>query len=120
MLTAKARINIHEDQTAVVPVLLPDLADVREFAFRLHATGESWSGEAFGWPAEYNAQRPEGPLGSKMMFTPADFCVGENGVWFFSLMWERGAAAPPTEFLDDSHILATSIKVSPSGEPAPG
>ena len=25
-----------------------------------------------------------------MTFTPADFTIGESGVWFFSLMWEYG------------------------------
>jgi hypothetical protein len=39
-------------------------------------------------------------------FTPADFCIGESGVWFFSLMWEHGKDAPPVEFLDDSNLLA--------------
>jgi hypothetical protein len=42
-----------------------------------------------------------------LTFTPAEFCIGESGVWFFSLMWEKGTSATPTEFLDDSHILST-------------
>jgi len=40
-----------------------------------------------------------------MIFTPADFCIGESGIWFFSLMWERGDNAEPVEFLDDQNIL---------------
>jgi hypothetical protein len=40
-----------------------------------------WKGEAFGWQAEYNPERPEPPLDSKMTFTPADFCIGESGIW---------------------------------------
>ena len=70
------------------------------------ALGKAWTGEAFGWPAEYHAERPEPPLDSKLPFTPADFCIGESGVWFFSLMWEHGKDAPPVEFLDDRDILA--------------
>ena len=73
----------------------------------LHSRGEPWAGEAFGWPAEYHVQRPEPPLDSKLPYTPADFCIGESGIWFFSLMWEHGRDAPPVEFLDDKNILGS-------------
>ena len=49
-------------------------------------------------------ERPEPPLDSNMTFTPADFCVGESGIWFFSLTWEYGEDAEPVEFLDDKNI----------------
>jgi len=87
--------------------MVPDLDEVREFAARLHARGEAWQGEAFGWPAEYNPERPEPPLDSKMTFTPADFSIGESGIWFFSLMWEHGSDVEPVEFLDDKNVLET-------------
>jgi hypothetical protein len=45
------------------------------------------------------------PLQSRLSFTPAEFCIGESGVWFFSLAWERGHDAPPIEYLDDSGIV---------------
>jgi len=105
VVTAKARIRVHEDYESVVPVLLPELNDVRQLAGELHAAGKPWKGEVFGWPAEYNPQRPEPPLDSKLSFTPADFCIGESGIWFFSLMWEHGKDLPPVEFLDDRNIL---------------
>jgi hypothetical protein len=89
----------------VVLSVIPDLGDVRALAAKLHSEGNSWQGEAFGWPAEYNPERAEVPLDSKMTFTPADFCIGESGVWFFSLMWENGREAAPVEFLDDRNIL---------------
>lgn len=57
--------------------------------------------------AEYNPERPEPPLNSKMTFTPADFCIGESGIWFFSMMWEYGYDAKPVEYLDDKRILET-------------
>ena len=79
--------------------------EVREFAAKLHAEGKAWKGEAFGWQAEYNPERPEPPLDSKMTFTPADFCIGESGIWFFSLMWEHGSNAEPVAFLDDKNIV---------------
>ena len=106
MVTAKAKIRVHGDYESVVPVLIPELDDVRRFAGELHARGKSWAGDAFGWPTEYHAERSEPPLDSKLSFTPADFCIGESGIWFFSLMWEHGKDAPPVEFLDDKHILA--------------
>ncbi len=106
MVTVKARIKVHDGCESLVPVLIPELDEVRRFAAELHALEKSWAGDAFGWPAEYHPQRPEPPLDSKLSFTPADFCIGESGVWFFSLMWEHGKSAPPVEFLDDSNILA--------------
>ncbi len=40
-----------------------------------------------------------------MTFTPADFCIGESGIWFFSLQWEGGRNAPASEFIDDRNII---------------
>lgn len=105
MVTAKAKIKTHENHTSIVPVVVPDLDQVREFAAKLHAKGKTWKGEAFGWQAEYNPELPETPLDSRMTFTPADFCIGESGIWFFSLMWENGSNTVPVEFLDDKNIL---------------
>lgn len=78
---------------------------MRCFARELHAKREAWQGEAFGWQAEYNPARAEPPLDSNMTFTPADFCIGESGIWFFSMMWEYGDEAEPVEFLDDRAIV---------------
>lgn len=105
MATARARIRTHEDHDSLVPVVIPHLDEVRRFAADLHAQGKPWKGDAFGWPAEYNPENPEPPLDSKMPFMPADFCIGESGIWFFSLMWEHGRDAEPVEFLDDSSIV---------------
>jgi hypothetical protein len=106
VVTAKAKIRVQDGYESLVPILIPEVDEVRRFAGELHARGESWTGEVFGWPAEYHPQRPEPPLDSNLSFTPADFCIGESGVWFISLMWEHGKDAPPVEFIDDSHILA--------------
>ena len=105
MITAKVKIERDEEYSSIVPVLIPDLDEVRRFANQLHSAGQPWEGEAFGWAAEYNPQRSERPLDSKMTFTPADFCIGESGIWFFSMMWEHGQEAPPVEFLDDKSIV---------------
>ena len=89
MITARARIRIHDGCISVIPIVVPGLEEVRAFAAKLHAAGQSWTGEAFGWPAEYNAERSEAPLDSKMPFTPADFCIGESGVWFYEAELEE-------------------------------
>ena len=59
MVNAMARIRVHNDYESVVPILIPELDEVRCFAdevrcfaVELHARGESWSGDAFGWRAE--------------------------------------------------------------------
>lgn len=85
--------------------MFEDLSWIRQFAGALHAKGDAWSGHVFGWLAEYNPERPNPPLGSRMTFTPADFCIGESGIWFFSLMWEHGRDAEPVEFLDDRNVV---------------
>jgi len=103
----KARIQTRGDYAPIVPLVIPDLEEVRELAAKLHDKGRAWQGDAFGWPAEYHPERDEPPLDSKMTFTPANFCIGESGIWFFSLMWERGRDREPTEFLDDRNIVET-------------
>lgn len=105
MVTAKAKIKLHKNYGSIVPIVIPDLKEVKEFAAKLHAVGKPWHGEAFGWQAEYNPERSEAPLDSQMTFTPADFCIGESGIWFFSLMWEYGKDTAPVEFLDDRNVL---------------
>ena len=115
MATVKAKIKTHgDDYLRVVPVVVPNLDEVRTFAAKLHTNGKAWQGEAFGWPAEYNPERPEPPLDSKMTFSPADFCIGESGIWFFSLMWEHGRDAEPVEFLDDKNITPYENPKAPS------
>lgn len=110
MVTAKARVKTHKNHISIIPIVIPSLDEVREFAAKLHADGKPWKGEAFGWSAEYNPERSEPPLDSKMTFTPADFNIGESGIWFFSLMWEHGGDAAPVEFLDDKNIVEGTIK----------
>ncbi len=105
MITTKVKIKTGDNNISIVPVVVPNLDEVREFAARLHTEGKAWQGEAFGWQAEYNPEHPEPPLDSKMTFTPADFWIGESGIWFFSLMWEHGGGAEPVEFLDDRNVV---------------
>jgi hypothetical protein len=112
VLTARAKIQLDKEYVSVVPIVIPDLDEVRQFAAELHREGKLWQGTAFGWSAEYNPERSEPPLDSKMTFTPADFCIGESGIWFFSMMWENGREMKPVEFLDDKNVLTESISTS--------
>jgi len=105
VLTAKARIPSHPNYSPVLPVVIPDLDEVRAFAAHLHASGKRWEGEYLGWPAAYTPQRRRKPVASKMRFTPAEFWIGESAIWFFSLMWERGKDNDPVEFLDERGLV---------------
>ena len=110
MLTVKARIPPQANYSPILPVMIPDLSEVKAFARHLHATGKRWQGEIFGWQAEYVPESRKKPAGSKMRFTPADFWIGESGIWFYSLMWEHGKNKEPVEFLDDRGIIKEESK----------
>lgn len=108
VVTTKVRIELDEEYSSIVPILVPDLDEVRKFARGLHRKGHAWQGEQFGWQAEYNPELAQPPLDSNMTFTPADFCIGESDIWFFSMMWEHGKDEEPVEFLDDKSIIAAT------------
>ncbi len=40
MVTAKVRIKVHDDYESVVPIVIPELDEVRRFAGEIHAQGE--------------------------------------------------------------------------------
>ncbi|MBI3189109.1 MAG: hypothetical protein HYZ33_00520 [Ignavibacteriales bacterium] len=105
MVTAKAKIHTFENGTAIIPLSIPELDEVRKFATQVHARGIAWQDEFFGWQAEYNPRGSSVPIDSLMSFTPADFCIGESGFWFFSLMWEHGDNEEPVEFVDVRNIV---------------
>lgn len=105
MATVQVKIRASDGRESVLPIVIPDINSVRAFAESLHTQAVDWEGSVFGWHAEYHAEKPEPPAGSRLAFTPAEFCVGESGAWFFSMMWERGRSEPPVEFLDDSGII---------------
>ena len=105
MLTAKAKVPLQANYSPILPVVIPDLREVKAFASHLHTAGKRWKGEIFGWQAEYIPENRKRPSGSKMRFTPADFWIGESGIWFYSLMWEHGKKQAPVEFLDDRGII---------------
>ncbi len=105
MLTVKAKIPRRANDALVLPVMIPEVREVKAFAAHLHHAGRPWKGEIFGWQAEYTPEKRKKPAGSKMQFTPADFWIGESGIWFYSLMWEHGKSKEPSEFLDDRGVI---------------
>jgi len=105
MLTVKVKIPAHTEHESILPLAVPELKEVKAFANHLHALGAHWQGEIFGWQAEYTPESDKKPEDSNMTFTPADFWIGESGIWFFTLMWERGKDKEPVEFLDDRGIV---------------
>jgi len=82
MLTVRARIPQKSDYSPILPLAIPSLEEARAFANHLHSLGKHWEGEIFGWSAEYTPQRKRKPPDSKMKFTPAEFWIGESGIWF--------------------------------------
>jgi hypothetical protein len=40
------------DAPLSLPVVVPSLTDIIQFAKALHAAGQLWEGTAFGWPAD--------------------------------------------------------------------
>ncbi len=105
MLTVKVQIHAQAGYEPILPLAVPDLKEIRSFANHLHALGGHWQGEIFGWQAEYTPESDQKPADSAMTFTPADFWIGESGIWFFSLMWENGKDKEPVEFLDDRGVV---------------
>jgi hypothetical protein len=105
VLTVKVRIPHRANYSPILPLAVPELSEVRAFARHLHSLGKHWQGEVYGWPAEYMPESRKRPIGSKMRYTPADFWIGESGIWFYSLMWERGKNKEPAEFLDDRGVV---------------
>ena len=105
-LSEKGQIELlRRKYEPILPLAVPELKEVKAFANHLHSLSKHWQGEIFGWQAEYTPESDKKPEASNMTFTPADFWIGESGIWFFSLMWEHGKDKNPVEFLDDRGIV---------------
>ncbi len=102
---AKVRVAIDEEFRPTIPVLIPDIQDIRDFALQLHRTNENWQGNVFGWDAEYQASLSESPENSQMSFTPATFWIGDATIWGFSMMWEDGDDKPPVEKVSNWNVI---------------
>jgi len=101
----RARIPAQPGYSPILPLSIPNLDEVRSFSNHLHVIGKHWQGVIFGWSSEYTPERRHKPVDSKMNFTPAEFWIGESGIWFFSRMREQRKDKEPVEFLDDRGIV---------------
>lgn len=126
MNTLRVRIPLGDNEY-IVPVQVPELAEVREYANVLHLRGEAYEGKMWGWPVHYDPELieenalfelPDNGDGMKQEqrshYSPASFTVGESGIWFFSLLWENGREAEPVEFLDVAPVEAASFDAASS------
>ena len=81
-----------------IPVAFPELSQVRVFAYKLHHQGLPWRGDYQGWPAYYTPEdQSQKPPYSKQTFYPAEFWIGTDHVWTFTMAWEDGADEEPFE-----------------------
>ncbi len=79
-----------------ISVAIPDLEQVHAFADNLHTQGKPWRGEYQGWLAYYTPEdRSHKPQNSKQEFYPAEFWIGTDHSWAFTLAWEDGAEQTP-------------------------
>ncbi len=97
MVTVRARIPSTDDTERILPLAVPDIREVREFALHLHGANRRWQGNLFGWPAEYAPESRRRPVDSKMAHTPASFWIGESGIWFYSLRRRHKIIATSSE-----------------------
>lgn len=125
MKTIQITIPEHIPSTATgasptIPVSIPALEDVIQFAKALHAVGQAWEGTALGWPADYtpeiyeanavSEEYDENGLAHSVItdrWSPAMFCIGVNDIWFVSLSWELGGEKEPWIYLEDDYGYIT-------------
>jgi|GEM_PF-1277415 len=106
-------------QLLSIPVTIPTLDDILQYAKALHAVGRPWEGTAFGWPADYTPEireenavfeeydeRGQPKTVTGLRWSPAIFCIGINEIWFVSLTWEFGVDAEPWVYLEDDYGYA--------------
>lgn len=92
-----------------IPVFIPNLDQVRQFAYKLHVQKKNWRGEYQGWPAYYTPEdHSRKPPHSKQTFYPAEFWIGTDRVWTFTMAWEDGAEEEPAEL--ESKYFANDSK----------
>jgi hypothetical protein len=107
-----------EAETVLLPLAIPDMLEVRLLAEELHAAGVAYHGTRWGWPVQYEPelvepaaeyQMPDGQGGWRTeirpFWSPASFTMGQNGFWFYSLLWDHGRDQPPTPYLEPQDSL---------------
>jgi hypothetical protein len=94
-----------EEIELTIPVVLPEMDEIRQLAFTLHARGKAYETEMWGWPVSYDPGSPERPIDSKLTFTPALFFIGVWPIWYVSFSWEYDNDAEPHVLIGDENIV---------------
>ena len=104
------------DAPLSLPIAIPSLVDITQFAKALHATDHAWEGTTFGWPADYTPEINEqeavfeeydadGVVTTVVAprWSPAMFCIGINDLWYVALSWEFGVDQEPWIHVEDDY-----------------
>ena len=97
-----------DDFELTIPVGIPDLTEIRAFAFGLHTRGEAYTGQLAGWPVSYTPATAHAPIESALTFTPALFFVGVWPLWYVSFTWEHGDDSEPAILIGDEYIVRSA------------
>ena len=110
MIQTKVRIAPLEtgslETQPAIPVSIPDIEEIRQFANELHVAGIAYEGEMGGWPVQYEPELPEPPLDSRLTFTPAFFWIGVWPIWYVSFTWEAGRSHEPSMLTGEENLVA--------------
>jgi hypothetical protein len=85
--------------------MVPDMHEIRQLADKLHARGQEFEDEVWGWPVHYESELAEPPIDSQLTFTPASFWIGVWPVWYVSLTWEYGRDREPNMLIGQENLL---------------
>lgn len=100
-----------DDFELTIPISVPDLTDIRAFAFGLHTRGEEYAGRLEGWPVSYSSSCPDAPLDSALTFTPALFFIGVWPLWYVSFTWEYGDDSEPSVLIGDEFVVRSEVLI---------
>lgn len=95
------------DFPLTIPVTLPNMENIRAFAFGLHSRGQMYAGSLEGWPVSYTPATADPPLDSALNFTPALFFIGVWPLWYVSFTWEFGDDDEPSVLIGDEFLVPT-------------
>ena len=115
MIEAKAIVgrptaNEQLKSQMVIPIRIPEMAEIETLAYALHQKSEPFEDEVWGWEVTYDPEETTPPLDSKMAFTPALFTIGTFPIWFVSFSWEQGRDHEPEILIVDESLMREKIQ----------
>ncbi len=111
MINTKVKISLGElydeiGHVPVIPISIPDLEDIKAFAWAVHDKGAAYEAEVWGWPVSYTPEVQEPIPHSNMQFRPAVFTIGVYPIWFVSFTWEYGKEQEPSVLVEDENLVS--------------